>query len=38
MRASGVVFLNEPRDEPHGRLAVFRDVAGNKWDLLGPPA
>ena len=37
MRASGVEFLAEPRDEPYGRFAVFRDVAGNRWDLLGPP-
>jgi catechol 2,3-dioxygenase-like lactoylglutathione lyase family enzyme len=33
----GVVFLTEPRDEPYGRVAVFVDLAGNKWDLLGPP-
>ena len=33
----GVEFLSEPRDEPYGRFAVFVDVAGNKWDLLGPP-
>ena len=38
MRASGVEFLSEPRDEPYGRFAVFRDVAGNRWDLLGPRA
>lgn len=31
----GVQFLTEPRDEPYGRFAVFLDVAGNKWDLLG---
>lgn len=31
-----VVFLTEPHDEPYGRYAVFVDVAGNKWDLLGP--
>ena len=31
----GVEFLTEPRDEPYGRIAVFIDVAGNKWDLLG---
>ena len=24
--------------EPYGQVAVFRDVAGNRWDLLGPPA
>jgi catechol 2,3-dioxygenase-like lactoylglutathione lyase family enzyme len=33
----GVEFLAEPRDEPYGRVAVFVDIAGNKWDLLGPP-
>jgi hypothetical protein len=22
--------------EPYGTVAVFRDVAGNRWDLLGP--
>lgn len=32
----GVVFVTEPRDEPFGRFAVFLDVAGNRWDLLGP--
>jgi catechol 2,3-dioxygenase-like lactoylglutathione lyase family enzyme len=32
----GVEFVTEPRDEPYGRVAVFLDLAGNKWDLLGP--
>jgi catechol 2,3-dioxygenase-like lactoylglutathione lyase family enzyme len=32
----GVEFLSEPRDEPYGRVAVFVDVVGNRWDLLGP--
>jgi catechol 2,3-dioxygenase-like lactoylglutathione lyase family enzyme len=36
LREAGVEFLTEPRDEPYGRVAVFRDVAGNRWDLLGP--
>jgi catechol 2,3-dioxygenase-like lactoylglutathione lyase family enzyme len=36
MRAAGVEFLAEPRTEPYGRVVVFRDVAGNRWDLLGP--
>ena len=31
-----VEFLTDPRDEPYGRVAVFVDIAGNKWDLLGP--
>ena len=38
MRTAGVVFLTAPRDEPYGRVAVFLDVAGNRWDLLGPAA
>jgi catechol 2,3-dioxygenase-like lactoylglutathione lyase family enzyme len=33
----GVDFVTEPRDEPYGRVAVFVDIAGNRWDLLGPP-
>jgi catechol 2,3-dioxygenase-like lactoylglutathione lyase family enzyme len=33
----GVEFVTEPRVEPYGRVAVFVDVAGNRWDLLGPP-
>jgi catechol 2,3-dioxygenase-like lactoylglutathione lyase family enzyme len=37
MRANGVEFVIEPRNEPYGRFAVFLDVAGNRWDLLGPP-
>ena len=37
MRAAGVEFVSEPRSEPYGRVVVFRDVAGNRWDLLGPP-
>jgi catechol 2,3-dioxygenase-like lactoylglutathione lyase family enzyme len=35
IRAAGVDFVSEPRDEPYGRVAVFLDVAGNRWDLLG---
>jgi catechol 2,3-dioxygenase-like lactoylglutathione lyase family enzyme len=36
MRAAGVEFLAEPRTEPYGRVVVFLDIAGNRWDLLGP--
>jgi catechol 2,3-dioxygenase-like lactoylglutathione lyase family enzyme len=36
MTAAGVRFLTAPRTEPYGRIAVFTDIAGNKWDLLGP--
>jgi catechol 2,3-dioxygenase-like lactoylglutathione lyase family enzyme len=38
MTAAGVRFLTAPRTEPYGRVAVFADIAGNKWDLLGPAA
>jgi catechol 2,3-dioxygenase-like lactoylglutathione lyase family enzyme len=38
MRRAGVEFAGEPRDEAYGRVAVFLDVAGNRWDLLGPPS
>ena len=36
LTAAGVQFTRPPRAEPYGRVAVFLDVAGNKWDLLGP--
>jgi catechol 2,3-dioxygenase-like lactoylglutathione lyase family enzyme len=36
MCRSGVEFVSEPRDEPYGRVVVFVDIAGNRWDLLGP--
>jgi catechol 2,3-dioxygenase-like lactoylglutathione lyase family enzyme len=34
--AAGVEFVSAPRSEPYGRVAVFRDLEGNRWDLLGP--
>jgi catechol 2,3-dioxygenase-like lactoylglutathione lyase family enzyme len=34
MTAAGVDFLEDPRAEPYGRVAVFVDIAGNRWDLL----
>ncbi len=33
-KARGVEFLEEPRVESYGTVAVFRDLYGNKWDLL----
>jgi catechol 2,3-dioxygenase-like lactoylglutathione lyase family enzyme len=36
MQAAAVVFEEEPRDEPYGRVAVWRDPFGNRWDLIGP--
>jgi catechol 2,3-dioxygenase-like lactoylglutathione lyase family enzyme len=35
MRSAGVVFIEQPRTEPYGRVAVFLDPWGNSWDLLG---
>lgn len=34
MRSAGVEFVREPKVEPYGTVAVFRDVCGNLWDLL----
>lgn len=34
--ANGVKFLEEPRHEPYGSMAVFEDIYGNKWDLIQP--
>lgn len=36
MTTKGVRFLEAPRDEPYGRVAVFEDLYGNKWDLIAP--
>lgn len=34
MSQKGVTFLETPRTEPYGTVAVFEDLYGNKWDLL----
>jgi catechol 2,3-dioxygenase-like lactoylglutathione lyase family enzyme len=36
MVTAGVEFVTEPRTEDYGRVAVFVDISGNRWDLLGP--
>lgn len=36
MSAAGVRFLEAPRHEPYGSVAVFEDLYGNRWDLLQP--
>lgn len=33
---AGIRFLEEPREEPYGIVAVFEDLYGNRWDLIGP--
>jgi catechol 2,3-dioxygenase-like lactoylglutathione lyase family enzyme len=38
MLAADVRFVSGPRLESYGRVAVFVDLEGNRWDLLGPPA
>jgi catechol 2,3-dioxygenase-like lactoylglutathione lyase family enzyme len=36
MRTAGVAFVTAPRTESYGQVAVFLDLEGNRWDLLGP--
>jgi catechol 2,3-dioxygenase-like lactoylglutathione lyase family enzyme len=36
MRTRGVEFLEAPRSEPYGTVAVFVDLYGNRWDLIEP--
>ena len=36
MQAAAVLFEEDPRDEPYGRVVVWRDPFGNRWDLTGP--
>ena len=35
-KAKGIEFIREPKDEPYGIVAVFKDLYGNLWDLLQP--
>ena len=35
LRAAGVEIISPPRDMPYGTVAVFTDLCGNRWDLLG---
>jgi catechol 2,3-dioxygenase-like lactoylglutathione lyase family enzyme len=37
-QSQGVEFVRGPSQEPYGTVAVFRDLYGNLWDLIGPPA
>ena len=36
MSAAGVRFVEEPRHEAYGSVAVFEDLYGNRWDLIQP--
>ena len=35
-KTQGIVFVREPKDEPYGTVAVFKDLYGNLWDLFEP--
>ena len=37
-KQAGIEFLEDPRKEPYGKVVVFRDAFGNKWDLIEPLA
>lgn len=36
MKSNGIEFTEDPRNEEYGRVVVFRDLYGNKWDLIEP--
>jgi catechol 2,3-dioxygenase-like lactoylglutathione lyase family enzyme len=36
LAAAGAAFYETPRDEPYGKVVVFRDLYGNRWDLIEP--
>ena len=38
MTAKGVRFVRPPAEQSYGTVAVFEDLYGNLWDLIGPPA
>ena len=35
-RLAQLRFVEPPRQEPYGTVAVFEDRYGNRWDLIGP--
>lgn len=35
-KSQGVVFVRQPKNEPYGTVAVFKDLYGNLWDLVEP--
>lgn len=34
LKKQNIKIVREPSDEPYGRVAVFEDLYGNKWDLI----
>jgi catechol 2,3-dioxygenase-like lactoylglutathione lyase family enzyme len=35
-KEQGIIFVREPKNEPYGTVAVFKDLYGNLWDLIEP--
>ena len=33
-QSKGIEFLESPRQEEYGQVVVFKDMYGNKWDLI----
>jgi catechol 2,3-dioxygenase-like lactoylglutathione lyase family enzyme len=36
LQSQRVEFVRDPKDEPYGTVAVFKDLYGNLWDLIQP--
>ena len=36
LRVAGALFDEEPRHEEYGKVVIFRDLYGNRWDLIEP--
>ncbi|WP_286265812.1 VOC family protein [Thalassotalea atypica] len=36
LKENGINFIEQPRNEPYGKVAIFKDLYGNKWDLIEP--
>ncbi len=34
LKARGLNFIEEPRHEPYGTVAIFEDLYGNRWDFI----
>ena len=35
MRSAGIRFVRAPKTTSYGTVAVFEDLYGNRWDLIG---
>ena len=34
LKTRGLNFIEEPRHEPYGIVAIFEDLYGNRWDFI----